>query len=598
VVEERVGNQRVAEILREIALYRELGGENPFKFRAYEQAARTVEQLEEEVSVLVAEDRLRGIRGIGRSTGEVIEEIVSNGRSTLLDRLRSSFPESLMQLLSIPGMGPKKVRAVWQNLGVTSLGELEYACQENRLVSLEGFGAKSQEKILQGIGFLKRFSGRHLISEALDVAHEIVDLLTATSRFETIEIAGSLRRGKSILKDVDILLVAGPGTSPQEIRKDLVALADTDGPSDDPSEGPSYRHSHDHSYGVISAGDTKVSIRRNGLQVDFRIVTSESFPAALQHFTGSKEHNTVLRSRAKRGGLKMNEYGVFQGDQPLDLETEEDVYRCLDLAWIPPEIREAVGEIEAAASNSLPSLVEREDLKGMIHVHSTYSDGRNTIKELAEAAIASGYSFLCLSDHSRTAAYAGGLSIEALERQTIEARLLNAEMKPFRIFCGIESDILPDGGLDYPDEVLAGLDFVIGSIHSKMGMDNQEATERLIRAVRNPYLSILGHPSGRLLLSREGYSFDEDALYQAMAEEGVVLEHNCNPHRLDPGWESMRRAKERGILISIDPDAHSVEGFGDMSYGLTMARKAWLGPQDLLNCTPVEAVYERLKRTR
>jgi DNA polymerase (family 10) len=577
-------NRDIASILREIALYQELGGENPFKFRAFDQASRNIERLSENIETVAREDRLGEIRGIGKSIGEIIKEVIQTGSSSLLGELKSSFPDGLRDLLAIPGLGPKKVRSVWKNLGVTTLGELEYACKENRLITLEGFGFKSQEKILKGIEFMKQYSSQYLYSEALDIATAVVDTLRDSALFRHIEIAGSLRRGKNTFKDIDILLVPLAESDPVRVKQTLMGLADSQGDVE----------------GIIGAGDTKVSIRRKGLQVDFRIVGEEAFPAALQHFTGSKEHNTLLRTRAKGLGMKMNEYGVFKGEETLPLGSEKDVYRAIGLEWIPPEIREADGEVEASERGNLPKLVCEEDFKGMIHIHSNYSDGVNTLEQLARECMRRGYTFLCISDHSRSAFYAGGLSIEALEEQRVEAERLNAEVSPFRIFCGVESDILADGSLDYPDEVLERLDFVIGSIHSRMNMNRDEATERLIRAVKNPHLTILGHPSGRLLLSREGYPFDEDKLYRALAEEGVVLEHNCNPYRLDPDWQSLRRAGEMAIVISIDPDAHSIEGFDDMRFGITMARKAWLGPQNLLNCMKPEEVDEffRERKTR
>ncbi len=564
----------------------ELNGENPFKFRAFDQASRTIERIPESVEKLVEEDRLTDIRGIGKGISEIIREVVQTGNSIQLEELKSALPESLRDLLAIPGMGPKKVRSVWKTLGITTLGELEYACKENRLVTLEGFGAKSQEKILKGIEFRKQYASQYLYSEALEIVTEMLRSLEKSALFRHIDLAGSLRRGKNAFKDADILVTHRPGADSEEIKETLLQLAD----------------SQESGEGLIGAGPTKISIRRYGLQVDFRVVGEEAYSAALQHFTGSKDHNTLLRSRAKSMGLKMNEYGVFRNDEPLPLKTEEDVYRALGLQWIPPEIREAQGEIEAAEGDALPRLVSEKDFAGMIHIHSLYSDGVNTIEELAKACVKRGYGFLCLSDHSRSAVYAGGLSAEDLEAQRREVEQINSRLAPFRIFCGVESDILVDGSLDYPDEVLDRLDFVIGSIHSKLNMESQEATERLLRAVRNPRITILGHPSGRLLLSRKGYSFDEDRLYDALAEEGVVLEHNCSPYRLDPDWQSLKKAKERGIRISINPDAHAIEGFDDMRFGITMARKAWLEPQHLLNCMTPDGIdeffRERKKRSR
>lgn len=565
---EKASNKAIAAVLKEIALYKELGGENTFKVRAFEGAARTVEIHPEEITKLCREGGLEDIRGIGKSVAEAIREYVDTGKSAGLERLRSSFPPTIGGLFAIQGMGPKKIKAVWDQLGVSSVGELEYACKENRLVTLDGFGQKSQEKILKAIEFVKLHADRRLYSEALGVAEEVSAALDELD----LSIAGSLRRGKSTFKDIDILVVSDEKTDAEKLRSLLLSLADEDG--------------------VIASGTTKVSVRRRGLQIDFRIVEKRSFPTALQHFTGSKEHNTILRSRAKRMGLKLNEYGVFKGDDSLEVKDEGDVYMALGLQYIPPEIREGEEEVDASEQKRLPKLVSSGDLHGMIHVHSSYSDGANSIEELATACRSLGYSYLCISDHSRTAFYAHGLSVESIRSQIEETKRINEKHSPFRVFCGIESDILSDGGLDYPDDVLAELDFVIGSVHSKLSMKSEEATERLLGAIHNPYLTILGHMSGRLLLSREGYGFDEDGILEALRENGVVIEHNCNPHRLDPDWPFMKRAKKMGVLVSVNPDAHSIEGFSDMRYGVVMARKAWLEKQDVLNCMTVEEIDE------
>ncbi len=573
-------NRSIASVLKEIALYKELNGENPFKVRAFENAARVIERYEEDIVVLAKEDRLSGIKGVGRQIENIIKEYIEKGSSAVLEELKTKFPESITDLLKIPGMGPKKVKAVWEKLGVSSIGELEYACLENRLASLEGFGEKSQQKILAGIDFIKRSENKRLISEAMAIGNEIVSTLNGSDSFARVTIAGSLRRGKTIFKDIDILLVPKQNAEGNGIRKNITSLADSG------------------DMGIIGAGETKVSIRRHGLQVDFRIVEEKSFPSALQHFTGSREHNTILRARAKRMGFKMNEYGLFRGEEALNIEDEEDVYRKIGLPWIPPEIREGLEEVEAAERGELPVLVEKEDIKGMIHVHSTYSDGANSVRELAEACIDNGYRYLCISDHSKSAFYAGGLKEEELLEEKEEIDKLNRELQPFRIYFGIESDILPDGNLDYEDEVLASFDFVIASIHSKLSMGMEEATGRLIRAIENPFVTILGHPSGRLLLSREGYPLDMDAILEALLKNQVVLEHNCNPHRLDPDWEVLKKAGSMGVMVALSPDAHSIDGFDDMKYGTIMARKAWLGKSNLLNCMEADEIGEYFIRRR
>jgi DNA polymerase (family 10) len=567
-------NRELGAHLKQIAVYQELAGENPFKSRAFERAARIVEQHPESFTTLVAEDRMSGIKGIGKGIGDVLRELVTTGKSTVLEQLKAGFPAGLEELLTLGGLGPKRVRLLWQKLDISSIGELEYACRENRLLALEGFGEKSQSRILKAIAFKKQFQQMHLYAEAEAIASDLVERLERSKLFSAIHVAGSLRRGGRILKDADILLIPLPKADPQQVRSSLTELAD----------------STPEVEGVLGAGQTKVSIRRGGLQVDFRVVEPQSEPAALQHFTGSKEHNTILRGRAKTMGLKMNEYGVFRGEDSLPLADERAVYRSLELPWIPPELREGKEEVEAAASGQLPRLVEAEQIRGMIHVHSSYSDGLASIEQMARTCRQLGYEYLCLSDHSRSAFYAGGLSIERLREQMAEAAEVNERLAPFRIFCGIESDILTDGSLDYPDDVLAELDFVIGSVHSNLGMKPEAATERLLRAVGNPYLTILGHPSGALLLSRAGYEYDEERLFAALKANDVVLEHNCNPHRLDPDWPALKRAAAKGIRVALCPDAHSREDLAYMRYGVLMARKAWLGSRQILNCMSREEI--------
>jgi DNA polymerase (family 10) len=567
-------NKELGAFLKQIATYQELAGENPFKSRAFERAARIVEQHPESFTTLVAEDRLSGIQGIGKGIGEVLRELVGTGRSSVLEELKAGFPDGLEELLTLGGLGPKRVRLLWDELGIANLGELEYACRENRLLALEGFGEKSQSKILKAIAFKKQFQEMHLYAEAEVIASGLIDRLSSSGLFADIHVAGSLRRGKRILKDADILLIPLPEADARRIRSFLIDLVDS---------GPEVES-------VLGAGDTKVSIRSGGLQVDFRIVEPQSEPAALQHFTGSREHNTLLRGRSKSMGLKMNEYGVFRGEEPLPLKDERAVYGALQLPWIPPELREGEEEVEAAAEGRLPRLVEAGDIRGMIHVHSSYSDGVVSVEEMARSCRELGYEYLCLSDHSRSAGYAGGLSVDRLRQQMEEVRRVNGKLEPFRVFCGIESDILGDGSLDYPEDVLGELDFVIGSIHSNLSMNPEAATERLLRAVENPSLTILGHPSGALLLSRAGYEYDERRLFEALEKNQVVLEHNCNPHRLDPDWPVLRRAARRGIRIALCPDAHSREDLEYMRYGVLMARKAWLEAGQILNCMTLEEI--------
>jgi len=572
-------NADIAAVLSRIAVFSELAGENPFKARAFSSVARAIEKHPERVEDLAAQGRLREIHGVGKSIEEVVADLLVTGRSGLLEDLMGRFPAGIQDLLSVSGMGPKRVKAVHENLGVSTIGELEYACRENRLVALDGFGEKTQANILKAIEFRKRSQDSRLFSDALSIGEDLVALAVKSGHFRHVQIAGSLRRGKSSFKDIDILAILAPGTGTDGARDFLASLSDPDG--------------------IIGAGDTKVSIHRMGLQVDFRMVSAGSHASALQHFTGSREHNTLLRSRAKARGLKMNEYGIFRDDgTDIACPDEEAVYRAVGLGWIPPELREADGEMEAAEAGTLPVLVEAGDLRGMVHVHTDWSDGTRSVEEMARECRKRGFSWMCLSDHSRTASYAGGLDAERLVEQAEEVKALNRKLSPFRIFHGVESDILADGSLDYPDGVLDGLDFVIGSIHSKLTMGKEEATKRLLSAIANPRLTVLGHASGRLLLAREGYPFDEAAVLDALEAHGTVLEHNCNPHRLDPDWSLLRRAARRGIPISIDPDAHDPEGLDDMRFGLTMARKAWCTPERIFNCMEVEEADAYFRKRR
>ena len=565
-------NQEIAAVLSRFGVYLQLKGENPFKALAFDRAARIVERHPESLETLAAEERLTGIKGIGAGIAEVIRELTRTGRSTGLEELKSGFPPGLEEVLELPGLGPKRVRQLWQKLGIAGVGELEYACRENRLLALEGFGVKLQEKILKAIEFRKRFRGMFLYSEAEAIAEEVLAELEGTGLFRAAHKAGSLRRGKRILKDIDILAIPKARAAAARVKAALVALAESS--PEDP--------------GVSAEGDTKVSIRRKGLVIDFRLVAPESEAPALQHFTGSKEHNTLLRGRAKGLGLKMNEYGVYRGEKALPLADEEAVYRAVGLPWVPPELREGEEELEAAEASRLPRLVERSDLRGVIHAHSRWSDGLASIEEMALECRRLGYDWLALSDHSRSAAYAGGLSAERLGEQRAEIEELNGRLAPFRVFCGVESDILGSGALDYPEKVLGALDLVIGSVHSNLTMSREQATERLLAAIANPALSILGHVSGALLLSREGYAYDEEKLLAALAANGAALEHNCNPWRLDPDWPVLKRAARRGIRIALCPDAHCLQDLDYMRYGLLFARKAWLEPGQVLNTLSTE----------
>jgi len=559
-----VDKKEIAQILTEIGTMLELLGESPFKSRAYYNGARTIELLTEDIEKLAQQDKLKDIKGIGKALDEKIKELVNTGRLEYYEGIKDKIPPGLFELLKIPGLGPKKVRVLYEELGITTLGELEYSCIENRLVELTGFGDKTQGKVLEGIQYLKRNRGRYLYPEALEKAERIVNEMQKSGLVSRISIAGSLRRKTETVKDIDILASGG----------------DSDGIMDEFGHLPWIEK-------VIERGSSKLgALLDSGIRVDLRIVNDRQFPFALHHFTGSKEHNTAMRHRAKGMRLKVNEYGIFgEGDQRgMECADEQGLFKHLGLQYIPAEIRENTGEIEAAQRGSLPNLVEYDDIKGIFHIHTRYSDGSSTIAEMAEKAVEMGMQYIGISDHSRSAYYAGGLKTEDVIRQRAEIDELNNLHRDFRIFAGIESDILTDGSLDYPDDILASFDFVIASVHSAFGMDEKTMTERLIRAIRNPHVTMLGHPTGRLILAREGYPVDLGRIIEAAAEYNKAIELNANPYRLDLDWRWCRRAKEAGVRVSINPDAHSPEGLKDLIYGVDTARKGWLEAGDVFNC--------------
>ncbi|PNR94276.1 histidinol phosphatase [Petrotoga sp. HWH.PT.55.6.1] len=564
----------VIDILNEIGLLLELKGENPFKIRAYYNAARALETLDEDIEVLVKDNKLKEVKGIGEAINKKITELITTGRLEYYENLKASIPGGLVEMLKIPGLGPKKIKTLYDKLDIKTVGELEYACLENRLVELPGFGEKTQKKILEGIKFVKRFSNQHLFSEAYSEADSLKQYLLKTGLVIRCEIAGSIRRKKEIVKDIDILATTN---DPQKLMEIFVE--------------------YDKTRDVIAKGDTKTSITlESGINTDLRVVKDEEYPYALHHFTGSKEHNTAMRHRAKRMGIKMNEYGLFKGDTLIKCQDEEEIFRKLNLSYIPPEIRENMGEIEAAEKGEIPVLIEEKDIKGVFHVHTNYSDGANTLTEMVNGAREIGYKYIGITDHSKSARYAHGLKEEDILRQFDEIDRLNEKYEDIKILKGIESDILKDGSLDYEEDLLKQFDFVIASVHSNFKMSKEEMTERVIKAVKNKYTTILGHLTGRLLLSRDGYDLDVYKVIDACAEYDKIIEINSNPHRLDIDWRYLKYAKEKGVRLAICPDAHRVEGLQDVKYGIGIARKGWLEAKDVINTYDVDKVYEIFKR--
>lgn len=556
-------NKEVAAVLEEIALLLELSGENPFKARSYANVARQLEQSQEDVAALVEEGRLRDIKGVGDALEEKITELVTTGALAYHRELRDKFPESLFELFAIPGLGAKRIKTLFEELQIRSLGELEYACAENRLLELKGFGPKMQQKVLEGLAFARKHRGQWLVSTAQTAARELRDWLAGDKAVERIEIAGSLRRRKEVVKDIDIL---ASSASPERLMQRFVEAKSVES--------------------VTGRGDTKSSVvLKSGLAADLRVVSDDQFPYALAHFTGSKEHNVAMRQRARERGMKLNEYGLFKGEKNVPCKDEADLFAALGLPYIPPELREDMGEF---AYEATPRLVERDDLIGVAHCHSTYSDGTATVAQMAEGARKRGYAYLILADHSRSAAYAGGLSEARVAEQHKEVDALNAASRGFRVIKGIESDIRGDGSLDYGEDVLNRFEVIIASVHNKLDMSEAEATRRIVAAVENPHTTILGHPTGRLLLARAGYPLDFDKVFDACAANRVAVEINASPHRLDLDWRQVRRACERGVMLCIGPDAHSVEGLDDVEYGLGVARKGGAVKEQLLNCLTAE----------
>ncbi len=564
----KLDQKQVAAILREMAVLLELKGENPFKVRAYENASRILEGLSDDLETLVNSGEITKIKGIGSGIAEKIQILLETGHLPEYEALKKTIPPGLIDMLKIPGMGPKKIKAVWEKLGITTVGELEYACKENRLADLPGFGARTQEKILQGIELLKKFKERHLISEARAEAEILYEAIRHFPGVIRSQIAGSLRRWKETVKDIDIVASARDADR-MKIMDHFTSL-------------PSVET-------VVAKGETKSSVvLKTGINADLRIVSDEQFPYALHHFTGSKEHNIAMREHAIKLGLKMNEYGLFRGEENIPCKDEAEIFRQLGMDFIPPELRENMGEIEAALQHRLPDLVEMKDLRGVIHVHSNFSDGVNTIEDMARAARDLGYEYLVLCDHSKSTYYANGLDEKRLVEQHAEIDRVNQLFDDFVVLKGTECDILPDGSLDYDKDTLALFDVVVISIHSKFNMTEEEATRRVIKAMENPYATILGHPTGRLLLARDGYLLDMYRILDAAADLGVAVEINAHPQRLDLDWRFGQYAKEKGVMISIGPDAHRVEGLQDVIYGLHVARKGWLEKRHILNCLSAE----------
>ncbi|HSQ60819.1 MAG TPA: DNA polymerase/3'-5' exonuclease PolX [Acidobacteriota bacterium] len=559
----------VSRTLSEIAVLLELKGENPFRVRAYENAARAIDALADDLGARVEAGTLTELKGIGKAIADHVTELWRTGRIAFLDELADATPPGYLDMIRVPGLGAKKVRALGEDLGIATLAKLKRAAEKGEIRDLKGFGVQSEKKILEGIALLEKGAGRYLAGEVRPVAEALLEKLRANPDVAAAEIGGSLRRWMETVKDVDLLVATKKSAA---VTKAFLALV--------PDAS------------LIGSGDTKTSVRLpDGLAVDVRFVAPNEFPFALHYFTGNVAHNIRVRARAQERGMSLNEYALT-GKRHAAVASEEDLFRVLGLAYVEPELREDRGEIEAAEADRLPALVTIDDMRGILHCHTTASDGKSTLEEMAEAAAAWGADYLGIADHSVSARYANGLTEADLKRQGAAIDAWNARSRKLRILKGSEVDILPDGSLDFPDRVLERLDFVVASIHSNFTMSEEAMTSRMVKALRNKHVSILAHPTGRLLLQREAYRVRLEEVLRVAAEEGVVVEINAHPMRLDLDWREAMAARERGVRFAVNPDAHHVSGYADIRYGIGTARKAWLEKKHVVNTLTAEKLLK------
>jgi DNA polymerase (family X) len=560
-------NREFARLLAETADLMEIAGEDGFRIRSYRNAASAIEGFPERVDDILsnAERNVTEIPGVGKGLASVLAELRRRGSFEKRDTLLAQFPPTLLDLLKIQGLGPKGIALVYQHYKVATIDDLERICNEQKLRELPRMGAKLEEKVLKSIAQYRQRTGRFLLNFGQKVASELIPYLSETGGIEKIAAAGSLRRGKDTIGDLD-LLVTGPGAA-QALDRFV---------------------QHPKAHSVLGKGPNKASIQYGleGLQVDLRALPHESYGAAMQYFTGSKEHNILVRSRALKLGFTLNEYGLFRLDDETRVagETEEEVYAALGLPWIPPELRENCSEIEAALEGRLPKLIQLSDIRGDLHMHTTETDGRATLQEMAEAAHALGYQYIAITDHSKALAMANGLDETRAVAFAKQVRELNRTGLPLRVFAGLECDIKRDGEMDLAEDALAELDIVIGSVHSHMNLEGAEMTDRLMRALESPSLRVMGHPTGRILLNRDPFPFDFERVATQAARRNVYLEINGSPERLDLGGAMVRTAKSLGAKFAISTDAHQTKHLGiNMPFGVLMARRGWLEPRDVLN---------------
>lgn len=571
-------NQQIAALFEELADLLEIQGANSFRVRAYRNAARTLENLSESAAEIIADSNrsLTDLEGIGKDLAAKIETIVGTGALPQLEELRAEIPVGVSQMLKIPGVGPKKVAALFKELAVRSLDDLKAACESGKVAELKGFGKKTAQIILEGIQHIEEAGQRVLISIAATSANEIVEDLKQLKSVSQVSVAGSCRRRKETCGDLDVLAVSADSA---EVMDRLAA--------------------HPLVEKVLARGETKQRVRlRSRIEMDLRVVPAESYGAAMQYFTGSKEHNIVIRKRAIERGLKVNEYGVFRGEDYIAGRTEEDVYAAVGLPWIPPELRENRGEIEAADQGHVPKLIEVADVQGDLHMHTTATDGSATILEMAEAAKARGLKYIAITDHSKRVTMANGLDATRLRQHWLDIEKARGQISGIEILRGIECDILEDATLDLDDEVLSEADWVIAVLHYGLKQPREQIMQRLLNAIRNPHVDVIGHPSGRLIGSRPAADIDYTTFLKAAAEYGVMLEINSSPTRLDLDDVQAAAAKALGIPIVIDTDSHATNGFDTLQWGVGQARRAGLTKEDVANARPWREFQKLLDRRR
>jgi DNA polymerase (family 10) len=583
-----VTKAEIAETLEQIATLLELKDENPFKIRAYANAARSIEAWGGNLSDLQDEEALARIPGIGKAIAAKVKELAATGSLKYLEDLQAEFPAAILELFSIPGLGAKKIKALYEKLQVSSIEQLQKACESGRVAQLPGFGETTQEKLCQSIAERTKHAGSFQLGQIAGEAETLRNDLAAHTDSLQVEIAGSYRRRREIVRDLDLVVAT---KKPESITEFFAG--------------------HPLVGSTIAKGPTKTSARlRSGIQCDLRVVNTAEYPFALNYFTGSKEHNIEMRNRALKRGWTLNEYRLAA--LPVDAATtkkqstpkiprvrdEAELYHALDLDFIPPELRENCGEFEAAENHALPRLIEKENLRGTFHCHTVASDGHNTLEEMAEAAQELGLEYLGIAEHSRSSIQAHGLDETKLRAQIAAIRKLNTKFDGFRLFAGVECDILRDGSLDFPNEILSELDFVVVSVHSVFNLSEAEMTRRIIRAMENPNVTMLGHPTGRLLLKREPYIVDIPAILDAAAATATWIEINAAPKRLDLDWRWWPLAKKKGVKCVINPDAHRVERLQDLWFGIGVARKGWLTKADVMNCLPLGRIEAALAAKR